>query len=317
MAVPALRAVRAHWPRARVILAGPWTSLLAGQGLGDVLVDYPRRWSGRLRTADSVRALHGDLAVLLPGSLESALAAQYWGARRIVGFAVGGRSWLLTEAVPVPTPRRHQVDEYRLLVEHLGAAAPERAPHLAPPDPDGPERREVRALLQGGSGAAAAGSRIGLHLGAAYGPAKVWPRERMIDFCQSLGRAGLAVVLLGAPGDGDLAEAVARTTPALNLVGRDRPELLAALLVEMDVLVCGDTGVGHLAAAVGVPVVALFGPTDPARSAPRPASAVVRHPVPCAPCFYRRCPIEHPCLSGIEAGTVQDRVAEALAARCG
>jgi heptosyltransferase-2 len=314
MAVPALRAARAHWRETRVILAGPWASLLAGQGLGDVLVDYPRAWPGRLRTADSVRALRADLAVLLPGSLESAVAARYWGARRIAGFAVGGRSWLLTDPVPLPAPRQHQVDEYRLLVEHLGAAAPERAPRMAAPDPASPARREVRALLDG-LGATDRRPRIGLHLGAAFGPAKVWPRGRMIGFCQVLDRAGRAVVLLGAPGDGELAGSVAAAAPALNLVGRDRPELLPALLAEMDVLVCGDTGVGHLAAAIGVPVVALFGPTDPTLTAPRGAGAVARHAVPCAPCFYRRCPIEHPCLAGIEVEAVQDHVEDALAAR--
>jgi heptosyltransferase-2 len=312
MAVPALRAVRTHWRDARLILAGPWASLLAGQGLGDVLVDYPRAWAGRLRTADSVRAQHGDIAVLLPGSLESALAARYWGARRIVGFAVGGRSWLLTDAMPLPEPRRHQVDEYRLLVEHLGAAASESQPRLARPDPDGEERREIRALLEGILGGIAR-PRVGIHLGAAYGPAKVWPRERVVDLCQALGRRDLTPVLLGTASDSAMAEAVAGAAPVANLVGRDRSGLLAALLAEMDVLVCGDTGVGHLAAAIGTPVVALFGPTDPELTAPRGPGAVVRRPVACAPCFYRSCPIEHACLSGIDARTVQDHVEEALA----
>jgi heptosyltransferase-2 len=85
------------------------------------------------------------------------------------------------------------------------------------------------------------------------------------------------------------------------------------MLAEMDVLVCGDTGVGHLAAALGTPVVALFGPTDPALTAPRGAATVVRHPVACAPCFYRTCPIDHPCLRGIAAPTVGERVDQALA----
>ena len=115
--------------------------------------------------------------------------------------------------------------------------------------------------------------RIGVHLGAAYGAAKLWPLERVIEFCQILARADVVAVLLGAPADRGLADAVARAAPALNLVGRDRPGLLTAVLAEMDVVVCGDTGVGHLAAAMGTPVVALFGPTDPALTAPRGPSA--------------------------------------------
>jgi lipopolysaccharide heptosyltransferase II len=314
MAVPAVRALRSHWSESRLILAGPWATLLAGQGLADVLVDYPRGWTGRLRTADSVRALHGDVAVLLPNSLEATLSAQYWGARRIVGFAAGGRAWLLTEALPLPSPRRHQVDEYLLLVEHLGAVGGERAPRLTAPDPDGEARREVRAILEEAAGPAAIAGRkrIGVHVGAAYGTAKVWPVEHVIDFCRIAAEAHV-VVLLGSPSDGGTAQEVLRDVAAVNLVGRDGPDRLTAVLAEMDALVCGDTGVAHLAAAMGTPVVALFGPTEPALTAPRGFAVVVRHPVPCAPCFYRACPIDHPCLRGIEATAVTERVRQALA----
>jgi heptosyltransferase-2 len=316
MAVPAVRAVRALWSEARVVLAGPWASVLAGQGLGDVLVDYPRAWSARLRAADSVRSLRGTVAVLLPNSFEAALAARYWGARRIVGFDVGGRSWLLTEALPLAEPRAHQVDEYLMLAEHLGAAAVSREPRLTPPDPESPARREVRALLHDAASAAvpAGGQRVGVHLGAAYGAAKVWPLARAVDFCRSAARHDLRPVLLGTPADSGAAAEIARAAPVLNMVGRDRPALLTALLAEMDALVCGDTGVGHLAAAMGTPVVALFGPTDPTLSAPRGPAAVVRHAVPCAPCFYRTCPIDHPCLGGVEPAEVWTQVHRALAA---
>ena len=170
MAVPAVRALRAGWSEARLILAGPWAPLLAGQGLGDVLVDYPRSWMGRLRTADSVRSLHGDVAVLLPNSLEATLAAQYWGARRIVGFATGGRSWLLTEALPLPNPRQHQVDEYLQLAACLGVHATAREPRLKAPEPRAETRQRVRALLRE-SGAVEGKPLVGVPLGAAYGPA--------------------------------------------------------------------------------------------------------------------------------------------------
>ena len=308
MAIPALAAVRSAWPDARVLAAGPWATLLAQQGLVDVLVEYPRRWGGRLRAADTVSAFAPDLAILLPNSFEAALAAWYWGARRRVGFAAGGRSELLTDAVPVPALRQHQIDEYLMLVEHCGAPAVARAPVLRPPVADAAERLETVRLLNA-AGVAPRGDspRVGVHLGAAYGPAKVWPLDRTTELCRLLAAAGATAILLGAPDDAGAASAITAAVPTASLVGRDRPALLAAVLAELDVLVSGDTGVAHLAAALGTPVVTLFGPTDPRLSAPRGRASVVTHPVPCAPCFYRACPIEHPCLRGIDPAEVRAR----------
>jgi heptosyltransferase-2 len=313
MAVPAVRAVRRGWPDAAVLLAGPWAQALAGQGLADTLVSYPRAWRGRLATADSVRAFRGELAILLPNSFEAAVAARYWGARRRVGYAVGGRALLLTDRVR-PAPGLHQVDAYLRLVEHLGLAADTRLPRLAEPPAAADDRVRARALLDEVAGTAG-GPRVGVHLGADYGPAKLWPVPRVIEGCKALAAAGMSPVLLGAPRDAASAAEVCAATRVASLVGRDDPALLPALLSELDALVAGDTGVSHLAAALGTPVVALFGPTDPALSAPRGPVTVVANPVPCAPCFYRACPIEHPCLRGIRGTRVAEAVAAALVAR--
>ena len=108
MAVPTVRALREGFPEARVLLAGPWATLLSGQGLGDTLVTYPRAWSARLGAADAVRRFGPDTAVLLPNSVESALAAWYWGAGRRIGFGTAARAVLLTDAAggaaPPPPP---------------------------------------------------------------------------------------------------------------------------------------------------------------------------------------------------------------------
>jgi heptosyltransferase II len=315
MAVPALRALRETFPEARMALAGPWATLLAEQGVGDTLVTYPRAWSARLAAADAVRALAPDTAVVLPNSLESALAAWYWGAGRRVGFAVGGRALLLTDAPALPAPRAHQIDEYLLLAEACGATIRERAPRLSPPKPDCSERAEVRALLADVGAPREHGRRVvAVHLGAAYGPAKLWPLPQVESFCRLLARDDVSIVLVGAPGDAAAAAAVSAVAPARSLVGRDRPALLKTLLSEIDVLVSGDTGVAHLAAALGTPAVTLFGPTDPALSAPRGAARVLTHPVPCAPCFYRACPIDHPCLRDLAPSAVRDAVLQQLEA---
>ncbi|OLB39986.1 MAG: hypothetical protein AUI04_10930 [Candidatus Rokubacteria bacterium 13_2_20CM_2_64_8] len=169
----------------------------------------------------------------------------------------------------------------------------------------------MRALL--GEVGAAAGPRIGVHLGAAFGPSKLWPIQRIVEFCGLARGEDVVPVLMGAPDDEPLARAVMEQVDVANLVGRDRPDLLTALLSELDVVVCGDTGVGHVAAALGTPVVTLFGPTDWRLTAPRGPVEVVRHPTPCSPCFYRTCPIDHPCLRDIAAGDVEERVRRFLA----
>jgi heptosyltransferase-2 len=313
MAVPTVRALRETFPDARMLLAGPWATLLAQQGLADALVTYPRAWSARLAAADAVRRFGPETAVLLPNSIESALAAWYWGARRRVGFGMAGRSLLLTAAPALPEPRRHQVDEYLMLAEASGAVVSERRPRLTPPPADSAERMEVRALLADTGLAREAGRRIvAVHLGAAYGPAKLWPLPRVEEFCRLMAAEGVDVLLVGAPGDAVSAAAVTAVAPARSLVGRDRPALLSALLSEVDVLVSGDTGVAHLAAALGTSAVTLFGPTDPALSAPRGPVRVLSHSVPCAPCFYRTCPIEHPCLRDLAPALVREAVCALL-----
>ena len=313
MAVPCVRALRETFHEARLVLAGPWATLLAQQGLADALVTYPRAWAGRLAAADSVRGFAADTALLLPNSIESALAAWYWGARRRVGFESGGRGLLLTLAPALPEPRRHQIDEYLLLAEACGAVVGDRAPRLVPPAVDGAERAEVRALLAEAGVRRERGRVVGVHLGAAYGPAKLWPLARVEEFCRLMAREDAHVVLLGAPVDAPSAAAVTERAPAASLVGRDRPALLSALLSELDALVSGDTGVAHLAAALGTPAVTLFGPTDPGLSAPRGPARVLTHPVPCAPCFYRTCPIDHPCLRDLAPARVRDAVLAVLA----
>jgi len=214
--------------------------------------------------------------------------------------------------LPVPSPRRHQIDEYLMLVERGGATATVGDPVLGAPASDSAERLEACRLLE--TAGAVASPRIGVHLGAAYGPAKLWPVERVVDFCRLLAADRTPAILLGAPGDVASAATIIARAPAVSLVGRDRPALLPALLSELDVLVSGDTGVAHLAAALGTPVVTLFGPTDPRLSAPRGRVAVLTHPVPCAPCFYRTCPIEHPCLRDIPAADVYAHTRMALRA---
>ncbi len=313
MALPALRALRGGRPEARITIVGPWAPLLGGQGVGDVLLPYPSGLSARYRFAGCLRSDRADLALLLPNSFESALAAWRWGARRRLGFDADGRGPLLTDPVSLPSPRRHQIEEYGALLASVGIAVTESAP-IWKLDEHRESEAEVTALLAQ-AGADPERRLVGLHLGAAFGSSKLWPAEFFGRLAAALLVDGTQPVLMGIPADDRIATAVGRSAghAVPSLVGRDRPALLPRLLRRLDCLVSGDTGVAHLAAALGVATVTLFGPTDKHLTAPRSdAAQILDREVPCAPCFLTTCPIDHVCLRSITPDEVEARVRSAI-----
>jgi heptosyltransferase-2 len=312
MALPMLAALRAAEPGARITLVGRWATLLAGQGVADVALPYPRPLALRRRLARALAADRVDVAVLLPSSIESALAAWRWRAARRVGYATDGRAALLTDALPLPAPRQHQVDEYAALLAPLGVTDVAAAPAWTLRRDDAMDAEIARLLAD--AGAEADARLVGLHLGAAFGSSKLWPADAFGRLARRLAAAGLTPMLLGTAADADTAIAVTRAAggSVASLVGRDRPALLPRLLARLRCLVSGDTGVAHLAAAVGVATVTLFGPTDRRLTAPRGRdSRTLDRGAPCAPCFLPRCPIDHVCLTRIEPDEVLHQVRQA------
>ena len=315
MALPALRGLRAALGAACIVAVGRWAPLLTGQDVADALVGYPREARSRRRLAASLRAMRPDAAVLFTNSFESAFAARLWGARERIGYDTDLRRPLLTHSVPLPWPRLHQVDEYRGLVEAAGVAAPETVPVWRLGD-DAGAGADLSALL-GECGVDNGARAVGLHLGAAFGSSKQWPAASFADAARRLRDRGLHPVLLGGPADAAMAAAVSASAgwSVPSLVGRDRPDMLPRLLAGLACLVSGDTGVAHLAAAVGTPTVTLFGPTDAALTVPRgPRARAIEGRAPCAPCFLQRCPIEHVCMREITAASVTEAVHAAPAA---
>jgi heptosyltransferase-2 len=315
MALPALRSLRDAAPAAELWCLGPW--------VGDVLADEPgiarrlppsRNLRGRLSQARRLARARFDLALILPNSLETALAGWLARARWRVGYAAEGRGVLLTHALRADDGFVHQSTAYLRLLRPLGIE--ERRPEAAlAVDPA--RRSEARRLLDQAE-PAGRGPRVGLQLGAALGPAKLWAPERFAMLAMRLEARGIRPVLLGSAAARGLAErvqaAAGRGIP--SLVGRDRPAILAALLAELDAFVGADSGPAHVAAAVGVPTVTLFGPTDPRLTAPLGSrQRALWHPPPCAPCLRPACPIDHRCLGAIEVAEVEAAVVAALAAR--
>lgn len=311
MALPLLRALRGALPDATLCCLGPWAEpLLEAEPGIERPGPYPRGWPARFRAAR--RLAPSDVALVLPNSFAAAVEARLAGARARVGYAADGRGWLLTHALPAPAGIGHQAAEFLGLLRPLGIG-PALIPamlHVAPG-----RRAEARRLLA--EVAVAPGAGVGIQLGAAFGGSKLWPPARLGELAARLEEARVPAVFLGAPGAVDLLRGVreAMGRPARSLVGRDHPALLPALLAEFAVVVSPDSGPAHVAAATGVPVVALFGPTDPRRTAPLgDGHAVIWRRPPCAPCFQPRCPIDHRCLGTVTVDEVFAAVLDRLAA---
>ena len=315
MALPALAALRAARPDALLTAVGPWAPILTGQAVADILLKYPGDGRTRRKLGAAMRAMRPDAAVLLPNSFESALAARRWGAGIRLGYATDMRHPLLTHMVDLPSPRRHQVDEYAGLLEAADIHITIERPQWRLGE-DGVAEAEVTALLAE-AGCRGTGSLIGLHLGAAFGSSKLWPAASYAELLGQLAERGFEPLLIGGPEDLGVAEAVRELAGnrVASTVGRDRAQMLPRLLARLGCLVSSDTGVAHLAAALGVPTVTLFGPTDPHLSAPRGRWVrSIEGPAPCAPCFLPRCPIDHVCMRAISAASVAAAVHEARAA---
>jgi heptosyltransferase-2 len=316
MALPTLDALRAALPPdTRVWCVGPWVETIVPPEPGRV--ERLRSAAGvarRLRQALGWRPAGLDLAVVLPNSFEAAMAAWLSGARWRVGYAGDGRAALLTHALGAAPGATHQVSAYLRLLRPLGVDVVPTPPTLAVA---AEAREEARALLRG-AGLEPRDVAIGLQLGAAFGPSKLWPVDRLAALADRLAARGLRPVLLGTAASGELRDAVqaAVRRPVASLVGGDRPALLPAVLGELAALVAADSGPAHVAAAVGVPTVTLFGPTDPRLTAPLgPRQRAIWRRPPCAPCFRARCPIDHRCLAAVTVDAVEMEVLEALACR--
>ena len=189
----------------------------------------------------------------------------------------------------------------------MGASSEPLAPRLEVSWEQLEEVRQKFGLTTGN------GPWVGLNPGAEYGPAKRWPAEHFIETALVLGRQiSCRWVLFGGLGDREVAEKIARALPSapgrepLNLAGKTSLRELAAALQVCSLVITNDTGPMHLAAAVGAPVVAIFGSTAPELTGPHlsPRAQVVRQPAPCSPCFLRECPIDLRCLRGLPPQTV-------------
>ncbi|MGQ0695333.1 MAG: lipopolysaccharide heptosyltransferase II [Nitrospiraceae bacterium] len=322
MCEPALRGLRALFPQAEL-------TMLAKSAIAELFIGYPglnrvlvyddkgshAGLSGKWTLAGMLRRQQFDLVVLFQNAFEAAFLTWLAGIPRRYGYATDGRTFFLTDPIAVPDRGvlRHQVGYYWNLLKPLGMAGEPSAPTLVVSAND--ERMLETKLMSAGIGSS--DIVIGINPGSTYGRAKRWLPERFAEVAQRLvGRLRqdegkqVAVLILGAAGEESLGKDIAARIDARSVVlsGTTTIRELMAAAKRCRLLLTNDTGPMHIAAACGVPVVAIFGPTDWRTTAPYGQErSIVREPVDCAPCLLRECPIDHRCMTRVSV----DRVYEA------
>ena len=287
MALPAIADVRRHSPHAAVTVAAKAAIAPLFQIVSDVddVID-PSRLDDRF-----------DTALLLPNSFRSAMRAMTARIPERWGYAAEWRALLLTRAVGRPRGV-HQSEYYQYLVHALGFPNGPPEPALAIPS----AVRDSGTLALREAGWDGTSPIVALAPGAAYGGAKRWPPEYFAELTRMFADDGIGSVLIGSPADAATAREVTRAiaSPVLSLVGRTDLPTLAGVLASCRALVSNDSGAMHLAAAIGTPVVAVFGPTDDRATSPRgERHRVLTNPVWCRPCMLRECPLDHRCMRGV------------------
>ncbi len=304
-ALPAVHGLRAGWGAAiDWAVHPPYQDLV--RCFRDVRQVVPLDRSASPRALlDNLRRLRAqsyDWVVDLQGILKSAVAARAARARRRLGpsFHREGARWLYDAVAGPRDKQRHAVDELLDAVRCLGLPVPPPVFPVAFPAQRPSEPRPRVALVPW--------SRW---------PSKTWPAPSFARVAAELQeQAGASLYVLGGPGDRPAAEALCREIgrPAANLAGALALPALGGLLQAMDLVIGNDSGPVHMAASVGTPVLALFGPTDPLRTGPYGAGhRVLRAQLRCQPCFSRRCRFrDTSCLRAITPDTVTAHALEML-----
>ena len=322
MATPTLRALRALYPHAHIsyLLRRYVKPMYTGMPWADRLVTYRsgggggRAGKNLLDLALRLRRARFEMAVLLPNSFKTALLCKTAGIDRVVGYERDGRGFLLTDKlVPlkengrfVPNPI---VKYYLGLASYLGSDSRDLRLELFVTDS---ERREAEGVLERAGlprdlerpGQRGSGPLVVLNPGAQYGEAKCWAPERFAAVGDELvRRRGATVVVSGAPKERRLLDETMKAAKS-KFIDLSRLGLSLGSLKEIvrrcDLMVTNDTGPRHIAAAFGVPVITVFGPTHPEWTEIYFAmERKVSVPVYCGPCQKKRCPLDHRCMTQV------------------
>jgi heptosyltransferase-2 len=317
MAIPALEVIRRTHASAEIaILARPAVAdLYRDQPFANKIVEYDssgrhKGWWGREKLAAELRNENFDLAILMQNAFEAAWLAWRAGIPQRVGYARDGRGLLLTKPIRVPGENeipRHESHYYLELIRRAGwTESRGEIPSIRLQVPPAAREAAQASLLRAGVRKDA--WRCAIAPGASYGAAKCWPAERFAALADRLiSECGADVILFGTPSEKEMAARIrsAMKCNPISLVGQTSMRDLAAFFSACSIFIGNDSGAMHVAAAIGLPVIGIFGPTDPEGTAPlTPQFTLIREPVSCSPCFLRSCPVDHRCMTRIRVDAV-------------
>lgn len=322
LCLPALRALREALPRAQIVLlARPWVrDIFASSEPSCPLIRYdaqgPHRGIfGRWRLASELRPERFDAAILFQNAFDAALLATLAGIPIRAGYARHGRRILLTHPVAVPLKGEippHESHYYLELLRRLGLIegyCEAQEISLAQPERTTEARQQLEQRIAATAGSIRNGQPlVGLSPGATFGTAKRWTAERFAELASRLHHElGATCIFFGSPQESELAESLlARAGKgAVSLTGKTSLAEFLQLVPGCDLYVTNDTGTMHVAAALGVRTLAIFGPTD--EQATRPLGSRIQLLVgtaDCRPCLLRHCPIDHRCMTSVSVDMV-------------
>jgi heptosyltransferase-2 len=320
MATPVLEDLRHQWPEAKItaMCKTGLASLLDHDPNVDEIFSFrrPSGWIHHIHSNDIIDPLRlgkFDLGVLLTNSFSSAWWFWRGHVRNRIGYKGNMRNWLLNKAVPFPPAKetQHLVITYKMLLEPLGIPVSSNPPRLYV----APEETAAARALLATYGVKPGNIVVGINPGAAYGSAKCWLPERYREVTLRLmENPNTYVVYFGDPVGAPLVQTICTDMPerVINLAGRTTLRELMALIKSCSIFLTNDSGPMHMASALNIPLLALFGSTSDVKTGPYNGGKIIHKHVECSPCYLKVCPIDFRCMTRIEVNEVYNDLEQML-----
>ncbi|MBI3351899.1 MAG: lipopolysaccharide heptosyltransferase II [Nitrospirae bacterium] len=312
LSIPAMTAVRKHFRNSKISILGPDSviQLLLENKIADDFISLDNNYrsvGGKLRLIQNLKKQRFDLAILFQNAFEAALITFLSSIRYRYGYNRDGRGFLLTDPVPFfsKSEKIHQLQFYLNLVKPLIGVEPV----FEKPVLKISEREKARArILFEEEGILENKKMIGMNPGAAYGSAKRWLPERFSQLGDRLIRETQSqVVFFGSSSETALVKKIQSqmTEKSFALTGKTNLRELIAAIARCSWFVTNDSGPMHIASALNIPTLSIFGPTDDTTTSPvGDDSVMIKKNVECSPCLMRECPIDHRCMTSITVDEV-------------